>query len=221
MQNRAGAGETYLVGADDGAEIRDLSESREPEKRREGVLVHSCCGPCSVAVMERLSARYDVTLFFFNPNITDGAEYEKRLCAQRIAVEKYNASECAAGRVTLVVGPYETSSFLAKVRGYETEPEGGLRCGLCFELRLEKTAEYAALYGFERFTTTLSVSPHKDHLLLAKLGTGLALKYGLRFLSEDFKKQSGFARSVELSKAFGLYRQTYCGCAFSGREAGR
>jgi predicted adenine nucleotide alpha hydrolase (AANH) superfamily ATPase len=198
----------------------NLAEMRETEKRKPGILVHSCCGPCSVAVMERLSGEYDVTLFFFNPNITDGEEYEKRLRAQRTAVEKFNAWEYASGRVTLVVGPYEPERFLARARGLEAAPEGGARCARCFEMRLEKTAEYAALYSFERFTTTLSVSPHKDYSLLAKIGAGLALRYGMRFLADDFKKRAGYERSVALSKAFGLYRQTYCGCPFSRRAPG-
>ncbi|MDR0357012.1 MAG: epoxyqueuosine reductase QueH [Clostridiales Family XIII bacterium] len=199
---------------------RDLSNMRETEKRRIGVLVHSCCGPCSVSVMERLSEDFDVTLFFYNPNITDAEEYERRLCAQRMAVEKYNAANFALGSVTLIVGRYEPERFFIAARGYEAEPEGGSRCERCFEFRLEKTVEYAALHGFERFTTTLSVSPHKDFATLARVGARLGMRYGLSFLAEDFKKRAGFARTVELSKAFGLYRQTYCGCEFSRRESG-
>jgi predicted adenine nucleotide alpha hydrolase (AANH) superfamily ATPase len=220
MSGKAKPVETHVGDRETGGAIPDLSESRETKKRKPGILVHSCCGPCSLAVMERLSETYEVTLFFFNPNITDGEEYERRLDAQRMAVEKYNAQGYASEPVTLVVASYEPQLFFEKVRGYEGEPEGGLRCGRCFELRLEKTAEYAALYGFERFTTTLSVSPHKDSALLAKIGTDLALRYGLNYLAEDFKKRAGYNRSIELSKAFGLYRQTYCGCRFSEREAG-
>jgi predicted adenine nucleotide alpha hydrolase (AANH) superfamily ATPase len=218
MKDRAKPADVRIETPDGDGIAQTLSETRETEKRKPGLLVHSCCGPCSTAVMERLSAAYDVTLFFFNPNITDEEEYERRLHAQQLAVEKYNASGYAPGRVTLVVGAYEPKLFLAKVRGLEREPEGGARCAKCFEMRLEKTAEYASLYGFDRFTTTLSVSPHKDHLLLVKIGTGLALRYGLAFLAEDFKKQAGFQRAAELSKAYGLYRQNYCGCVFSRRE---
>jgi predicted adenine nucleotide alpha hydrolase (AANH) superfamily ATPase len=168
-------------------------------------------------VVERLSQRYAVTLFFFNPNVTDEDEYRKRLEAQRSFVKRYNASSVSPDNIHLVVGSYEPMQFLDRVRGYEDDAEGGMRCCLCFRMRLERTAEYAALHGYPVFTTTLSVSPHKDYDAITKIGTELALRYGVSYLSENFKKQNGFLRSTELAQAYELYRQNYCGCSFSKR----
>jgi predicted adenine nucleotide alpha hydrolase (AANH) superfamily ATPase len=170
-------------------------------------------------VVERLAASYDVTLFFYNPNIDDEAEYRRRLEAQKQFVERFNASRkfLDTARVRLVVGPYEPQQFLCEVAGHEEDPEAGARCAICFRMRLFKTAEYAVLHGFSLFTTTLSVSPHKDAQLLAKIGTEAAFAYGISYLPEDFKKQNGFGRSAELARAYELYRQNYCGCTFSKR----
>jgi predicted adenine nucleotide alpha hydrolase (AANH) superfamily ATPase len=198
-----------------GAELTDERDLFAPEKT---ILLHSCCGPCSTAVAERLAADFGITLFFYNPNITDRDEYERRLEAQRRFLEKYNMLPDTNRKIDLAVGAYEPEEFFARVRGLETEPEGGARCTVCFEMRLERTAEYAALHGFERFTTTLSVSPHKDFELIRDIGMRLAMKFGLAFHPEDFKKNDGYRRSAELSRAYGLYRQNYCGCEFSRRE---
>jgi predicted adenine nucleotide alpha hydrolase (AANH) superfamily ATPase len=168
--------------------------------------------------VERLAERYNVTIFFFNPNITEEEEYRRRVQAQREFVYRYNASNVSLDRVEIVWGPYEPNAFLCKVRGYEDEPEGGARCTICFLMRMEKTCEYALMHGIEAFTTSLSVSPHKDMSIISKIGNDLSLKYGVTFLAEDFKKKNGFLRSVELTKAYELYRQDYCGCVFSKQE---
>ncbi|MDR0817247.1 MAG: epoxyqueuosine reductase QueH [Clostridiales Family XIII bacterium] len=196
-------------------ERMDLSSERELSAPRKSILVHSCCGPCSTSVCERLAPDYDVTLFFYNPNITDREEYMRRLEAQRIFVAGYNMRPETDYPVTLAIGSYEPQAFYEAARGYEDEPEGGARCIKCFKLRIGEAAAYASLHGFNVFTTTLSVSPHKDFTEISKIGGTAAIRGGLTFLAEDFKKKDGYRRSVEMSKAYGLYRQQYCGCEFS------
>ncbi|MDR1042813.1 MAG: epoxyqueuosine reductase QueH [Clostridiales Family XIII bacterium] len=191
--------------------------SKEPERRKRTVLVHSCCGPCSTSVTERLVRENLVTIFFYNPNITDEAEYKKRLDAQRSFVEIFNSSPASPSRVGLIAGPYDPGVYYKVCKGYEAEPEGGARCEICFSLRLVKTAEFAAVHGFDCFTTTLSVSPFKNHSVLAAIGGRLSAQYGVDFLADDFKKFNGYGRSIELAKAYGLYRQDYCGCEFARR----
>jgi predicted adenine nucleotide alpha hydrolase (AANH) superfamily ATPase len=203
------------VGGIDGGQAGLLLEQREVGRRKRTVLVHSCCGPCSTSVVERLARDNLVTLFFYNPNITDEDEYRRRLDAQRSFVEIFNSSQDSPSRVGLIVGPYDPGVYYKICEGYENEPEGGARCERCISLRLVKTAEFAAIHGFERFTTTLSVSPRKDHAMIAQIGGRLMLQYGVEFIADDFKKNNGYARSVELSKAYGLYRQSYCGCGFA------
>lgn len=192
--------------------LEDMNDIRE---NRPKILLHSCCGPCSTAVVERLSGRFDITVFFYNPNITDRDEYEKRRKAQIEFIDKYNNRIDSKDRIAYLEGPYEPKRFFSAVKGLEQEPEGGRRCALCYHLRLEKTAETASMSGFDTFGTTLSVSPYKNFELIHKLGMQLAMRYGLIFLGEDFKKQGGYQRSIELSKEYHLYRQHYCGCGFS------
>jgi predicted adenine nucleotide alpha hydrolase (AANH) superfamily ATPase len=168
-------------------------------------------------VTERLARDNLVTIFFYNPNITDEAEYKRRLDAQRSFVEIYNASPGSPSRLGLIVGPYDPRVYYRICEGYEDEPEGGARCERCISLRLVRTAEFAAVRGFDRFTTTLSVSPHKDHAVIAGIGGRLSAQYGVDFLADNFKKSGGYARSIELTKAYGLYRQDYCGCEFARR----
>jgi len=196
--------------------LEDMSEVR---KIKPSILLHSCCGPCSTAVLERLSGRFEITVFFYNPNITDRDEYERRREAQLQFIDGYNNRVGARDRIAYLEGPYEPEAFFKAVKGLEQEPEGGRRCAECFRLRLEKTAETARMSGFDTFETTLSVSPHKNYEMIYKIGMQLGARYGLAFLGEDFKREGGFQRSVELSKAYGLYRQRFCGCCFS--RAGR
>lgn len=195
-----------------------LEDMNEVRKIKPSILLHSCCGPCSTAVVERLSGRFDVTIFFYNPNITDLDEYDKRRKAQLEFIDQYNDRVDAGDRVSYLEGPYEPKVFLEAVKGLEQEPEGSRRCTECFRLRLEKTVETARMSGFDTFGTTLSVSPHKNFELIYKLGMQLGVRYGLAFLGEDFKKQGGYQRSVELSKEYRLYRQRFCGCSFSEKD---
>lgn len=176
------------------------------------LLLHSCCGPCSTYVLEYLAQYFDITLFYYNPNIYPADEYQHRLETQKEVLEK-------TGFATLVEGIYQHSDFLSAVRGYEGEPEGGARCEFCFRLRMEEAARLAKEGYYDYFATTLSVSPHKDAALLGKIGEELEARYGVKHLPSDFKKREGYKRSVALSNELGLYRQDYCGCEFSLREA--
>lgn len=181
------------------------------------LLLHSCCGPCSTAVIERLVGDYQITIFFYNPCITDQEEYQRRKAAQTEFIRQYNESLPPKDHIRLKEGPYDTKNFYKAAAGLEQEPEGGKRCLACFHQRLEKTAETCMLAGCDYFGTTLTVSPHKNYQLISSIGRKLAAKYSLSFLDEDFKKKDGFKRSIELSKQYGLYRQNYCGCEYSKR----
>lgn len=194
-----------------------LDDMEDVAKERPMLLLHSCCGPCSTSVIERLSGDYTITVLFYNPNITDRVEYDKRRQTQLTFIEDYNQRVDDENRVSFLEVAFDTEEFYKVAKGFEQEPEGGKRCTECFKLRMEKTAEIAKMSGFELFATTLTVSPHKDYQLISKIGLDLALKYGLSFLDMDFKKKAGYQRSIELSKKYGLYRQNYCGCSFSER----
>lgn len=172
------------------------------------LLLHSCCGPCSSYVIEYLSKYFDLTVFYYNPNIYPEQEYELRKSTQIELVEKL-------GGAVMTESDYDPESFYKAVRGLENEPEGGARCAVCFRVRLEATAKLAKEKGFEWFTTTLSVSPHKNSAVINEICFELGEKYGVRALPGDFKKREGYKRSIELSKKFGLYRQNYCGCVYS------
>ena len=174
------------------------------------LLLQVCCAPCSSYVMEYLSRYFDITLYFYNPNITSQNEYDKRLLEIKNFLQNaYN------GNVNLIYEDYNANEFLNAVKGYETEPEGGKRCKICYALRLDKTANYAKNNGFDYFTTTLSVSPHKNAEWLNELGVLNSKKYNVNYLYADFKKQGGYLRSIQLSKEYNLYRQDYCGCDYS------
>ena len=175
------------------------------------LLLHSCCGPCSSYVLSYLAQYFSISLFFYNPNILPEAEYAERLRTQKQLL----AALPVLYPVTLIEGAYEPERFLQAVSGLESEPEGGARCAACFRLRLEETARLAKAEGFDYFSTTLSVSPHKDADILADINSAFAEAYEIKTLPADFKKREGYLKSIQLSKAYGLYRQEYCGCPFS------
>lgn len=197
----------------------------------EKILMHCCCGPCSSACVERLAPDYDITLFFYNPCIDDRDEYEKRKENLIKLVEAINhngyvgvaeeggttVTPLAYGPVKVVEGKYDPENYLEAVRGLEDEPEGGARCAVCFGMRLEEAARYAKDNGYDGFTTTLTVSPHKNYRMISEIGREVAEKAGIEYYPFDFKKKDGFLHSIRLSKAYGLYRQDYCGCGFSKR----
>ncbi len=175
---------------------------------RERLLLHACCGPCASYVLEYLAPHFDLTAFYYNPNIRPREEYEKRLYWLGRVIEGLGLSE----RVPLIAEPWRAEDFDAAIHGLEKEPEGGKRCAVCIPLRMEETARRAAEGGFDFFCTTLSVSPHKDAALINRTGALLEAKYGVRWLPSDFKKRGGFLRTTQLCAQMGIYRQNYCGC---------
>lgn len=195
----------------------DLSDG-EPAMGKPALLLHSCCGPCSTACIERLLGDYAVTVFYYNPNIDDREEYERRRKTQMEFLSQWNEEHPAESQVGFLSAPYDPERFLEEVAGLEEEPEGGRRCAVCFRMRLEKTAETASLMHFDVFATTLTVSPHKDYDTISEIGRRLGLQYGVSYLDANFKKKDGYRRSIELSKAYRLYRQNFCGCRFSRWE---
>lgn len=185
-------------------------------KEKPNILLHSCCGPCSTAIIERLAPDYNITVYFYNPNITNIGEYNHRKESQLITIEKFN-NESKYGEVKYIEGPYDTETYLEAVKNNTEDKEGGPRCTLCFDIRLDQAAKYAMKNNFDVFATTLAVSPHKPYELIGSIGKEKAKKYGVSFLNENFKKKGGFQRSTELSKKYGLYRQNFCGCEYSRR----
>jgi len=181
--------------------------------KKKKMLLHSCCGPCSTAVLEKLRDDYDVTLFFYNPNITDKDEYLMRRDNQILVLSRDENR-----KIKFIEGKYEPDLFLEKVKGFEREKEGGERCRICFLLRMSKALEIAEKLGADEFSTTLSVSPHKRIDVIRDIGNRLEEKSLVKFHDEDYKKKAGFQRSISLSKEYGLYRQNYCGCEFSKWE---
>ena len=178
------------------------------------LLVHSCCAPCSSYVLEYLCEYFDITVLYYNPNISPIEEYEYRKEEQkRLISEKFGTS-----LVKFLDCDYDNELYEEVVKGLENEPEGGRRCSVCFSLRLDKTAKIAKENNFDYFVTTLTISPLKNADLLNKIGNKIGEKYGVSFLPSDFKKKNGYKRSIELSKEYNLYRQNFCGCRFSKKE---
>ena len=195
-----------------------------PTNKGKHLLLHSCCAPCSSAVLERLRSFFRITVFYYNPNISWEEEYHKRVEEQIRLIQSFNEMEdVEAGEaysIDYIEGDYEPELFFSVVKGLEQEPEGGARCEKCFDLRLKKTFELAsqkkaAGRWVDFVTTTLTISPLKNAPLLNAIGERFSLDYGIPWLPSDFKKKNGYKRSIELSTEYDLYRQDYCGCAFS------
>lgn len=185
-----------------------LDETLNNLKTKKKLLLHSCCGPCSSYVLTYLKKYFDITVYYYNPNIYPKEEYEKRVQTQKQIINELKD-------ITFIEAPYDEEDYYNFVKGYENEKEGGKRCNLCFLYRLEKTAKYAKENNFDYFTTTLSVSPYKNSEVLNKIGNILEKKYNIKYLYSDFKKKEGYKTSIELSKKYNLYRQHYCGCKYS------
>ena len=183
----------------------------ECAKRIPRLILHACCAPCSSYVIEYLSQYFDITLYFYNPNITEKEEYYKRFNELKKLIEIMPLKR----KVKLIDGGYEGELFFKSTIGLENEPERGARCDVCFKLRLEKTAKLAKELNADYFCTTLTISPHKNAALINSIGEELFEKYDVKFLPSDFKKNEGFKRSTELCRIYGLYRQNYCGCIYS------
>jgi len=182
------------------------------------LLLHSCCAPCSSYVLEYLRRHFEITVFYYNPNISMETEYRKRVAEQKRLIAAYNEMVGSGYPIAVVEGDYEPEVFYAAAKGKEQCPEGGERCFACYELRLRETARLAQAGGYDYFTTTLSISPLKNAAKLNEIGERLAAEYGVAWLPSDFKKREGYKRSIELSKEYDLYRQDYCGCVYSRME---
>lgn len=174
------------------------------------LLLHTCCGVCGAWVPQELSRDYEVDLYFFNPNIHPQEEYEKRLEAARIAADKLN--------LKLIEGLYEPEKWHEAVQGLESEPEGGERCGVCFDSRLAQAGQYAKAHAYDYFATTLTIGRNKKAEIINPIGEMWSKQLGVKFLARDFKKKGGQNESNNISNELGLYRQTYCGCIYSMKK---
>lgn len=193
--------------------VGKIQESGEVPK----LLLHGCCAPCSSYCLQYLSEYFDITLLYYNPNISPTEEYEKRVAE----VEKLIRLMPVKHPIHLIKGRYEPQEFYDIAKGLENEPEGGARCFACYELRLREAAKIAAADGYEYFTTTLTISPLKNAAKLNEIGERVGAEYGVKHLPSDFKKNEGYKKSVELSKEYDLYRQSFCGCVYSKEQAKR
>ena len=185
-------------------------------KIKQKILLHSCCAPCSTAVIERLKDDYEIVILYYNPNIYPEEEYFKRKAEEIRYIKHLNDTDKDI-QISMLDSDYESEKFYSAVKGYENEREGGARCAICFKLRLKETAKKAKELGFDIFGTTLTVSPHKNAELINSIGLSIEKEIGVKFLVSNFKKQNGYKRSVELAKENNIYRQNYCGCEFALR----
>ncbi|WP_418419235.1 epoxyqueuosine reductase QueH [Blautia sp.] len=195
-------------------ELDKLLAELEAEGRTPRLFLHSCCAPCSSYVLEYLSRYFEITVFFYNPNISPAEEYEKRVEEIRRMIGKMEFVH----PVKLVEGEYDPQVFFRMAKGMEDIPEGGERCFGCYRLRMEEAARLAEEGNYDYFTTTLSISPLKNAQKINEIGEELSKIYKVSHLPSDFKKKNGYKRSIELSGEYDLYRQDYCGCVFSRRE---
>ena len=194
----------------------DLLMEEQIKNMNEGstLLMHACCAPCSSACLERLGNYFDISILYYNPNITDKDEYLKRV----EEIKKFISGFKTKYPIKLIEGRYDPKEFFEIAKGLENEPERGKRCFKCYKLRLEETAKVAEEKEFDYFCTTLTLSPYKNATWLNEIGEDLNNNYNSTYLYSDFKKKNGYKRSIELSKEFDLYRQDYCGCVYSLRD---
>lgn len=194
--------------------MMEIISNNQKEDKVPTLLLHGCCAPCSSAVLERIAEYFKITMFYYNPNITDKEEYDKRVVELQKLISKLDVKN----PISFLEGEYKPKDFFDTVRGLENLGEGSERCFRCYRLRLEESASKARELGFDYFTTTLSISPYKNSKVLNEIGYSLEEKYGVSYLCADFKKKNGYHRSIELSNIYGLYRQDYCGCIYSKKE---
>ena len=193
----------------------DLEMEKQINSIKEGdtLLLHACCAPCSSACLERLGDYFNISIFYYNPNITEEDEYKKRINEIKRFISEFKTKY----PIKLIEGRYDPNEFFEMAKGLESEPERGNRCFKCYKLRLEESAKVASELGFDYFCTTLTLSPHKNSNWINEIGEELTKKYNTNYLYSDFKKKNGYKRSIELSKEYNLYRQDYCGCIYSKR----
>ena len=199
---------------------KQLDQTIEQLQREQSVprlLMHSCCAPCSSYCLSYLAQYFQITVFYYNPNIAPEAEYQKRVQEQRRLLGQLPVKY----PVEFAEGKYDPETFFDMARGMEKLPEGGERCFACYRLRLSEAASYAKAHGYDFFTTTLSISPLKNAEKLNQIGAELADTFGVRYLFSDFKKKEGYKKSTEISKEYHMYRQYYCGCVYSKRDRDR
>lgn len=189
-------------------------ENGQIKEKLPTLLLHSCCAPCSSYCLAVLSQYFNVTVFYYNPNIYPPEEYEMRVKEQQRFINEYPMTN----DVRFVEGSYDTERFYNMAKGLEKVPEGGERCFKCYELRLRESAKYALDNGFDFFTTTLSISPLKNAQKLNEIGKQLEEEFGVKYLYSDFKKKEGYKKSTEISNEYGMYRQYYCGCVYSKKQ---
>ena len=210
-----------------GKEIQTVNAVRNYQKELDKIIekigdkaprlfLHSCCAPCSSYVLEYLRQYFRITVFYYNPNITEDAEFSKRVEEQKRLIAAYNKAQ--GHSIEIVEGDYEPECFFEMAKGLKDCPEGGERCFACYELRLRETAKRASAGAYDYFTTTLTISPLKNAVKLNEIGERLAEEYYVNWLPSDFKKRGGYQRSIELSKEYDLYRQNYCGCVYSREQ---
>lgn len=192
-------------------------EEQEKEGKVPTLLLHSCCAPCSSYCIEYLSQYFKVTIFYYNPNITEETEYRKRVEEQKRFIKQFQTKY----PVSFIEGDYNPQCFFESAKGYEKAPEGGERCFRCYELRLREAGRVAKEGKFDYFTTTLSISPLKNAQKLNEIGERLSKEWDVSYLYSDFKKKEGYKRSIALSAEYDLYRQDYCGCIFSKKTRNR
>lgn len=196
-------------------QLSKLIEKLQKEGKVPHLLLHACCAPCSSHCLEYLSRYFRITVFYYNPNISPKEEYSLRIEEIKRFVKEFKAEN----EITLIEGKYEPERYFQTIKGFEEEPEGGKRCELCFKLRLSESAKLAKELNADYYTTTLSISPLKNAELLNQIGKEEGDAVGITHLPSDFKKKGGYARSIELSKEYNLYRQNFCGCVYSMQEA--
>ncbi len=220
-------------------ELDEILKELKKNGERKSLLLHSCCAPCSSYCLRYLAEYFDITDLYYNPNITDRKEYDKRREELGRLIEAYNEEGFfhkedesvdltghhnlarrydGNGGIGFIEGRYEPELFFEMAEPLKDLPEGGRRCYLCYELRLKEAARRAKDGGFDYFTTTLSISPHKNADWINEIGERLSEEYGVKHLPSDFKKRDGYKKSIELSAEYGLYRQDYCGCIYSRRD---
>lgn len=192
-------------------ETDKIIERIENESATPKLLLHSCCAPCSSYTLEYLSQFFSITVFYYNPNISPQEEFEKRFSEQKRLIEVLPVKN----KISLVKGEYNHGDFIRIAKGLEDVKEGGERCFKCYRQRLEKSAEFAKENGFDYFCTTLTISPLKNSQKINEIGFEVAKQYSVEWLPSDFKKKEGYKRSIELSREYDLYRQSFCGCIYS------
>ena len=190
--------------------LEELSKIDRPKR----LLLHSCCAPCSSHVISFLTNYFDITILYYNPNISPKEEYDKRKKEQIRLIKEIDKNNS----IDIIDCDYDNNLYEKSIKGYEKCPERGDRCTICFNLRLDKTAKIASMNNYDYFCSTLTVSPYKNSKLINEIGKKMEDKYKVKWLYSDFKKDNGYKHSIELSKKYGLYRQDYCGCKYSIRE---